>query len=83
MMQNRTSYKVQCPTCGHPVEVLNPRLHEEPLRIWQTDFGLCLSERIEIARTHCQGCGRQVWAKFQYDTKQEKPWISFLRKLGE
>ena len=60
------TYAVNCSNCGKIIEVVNPRLDEDPIRIWTTDFGLTLSNNIQIIRTRCARCRKEVWVKMQY-----------------
>ena len=83
MAHEQSTYTVNCEACGCDVAVRNPRLKGEPLRVWTTDFGLCLSDRIEIVRLHCSACGKQVWVKFEYEHSMEKPWMRLLRSLHD
>jgi len=62
------TYPVKCDKCGCMNDVPSPRLDQTPTKVWPTDFGLCLSTRIEIYRTVCQNpdCRRSLWVKFEY-----------------
>jgi hypothetical protein len=66
MYNGQSAYTVNCEHCNTCVAVVNPRVQEEPIKVWPTDFGLTLSDNIEIVRTRCPSCGGSVWAKFQY-----------------
>lgn len=65
-MTIQTAYAVNCPKCSGFVNVINPRVDEQPIKIWSTRFGLTLLDRFEIVRTRCPHCGTQLWVKFQY-----------------
>lgn len=83
-------YSVRCDKCGCVNEVPSPRLDQTPVKIWPTDFGLCLSSRIEIYRTVCQNsdCGRSLWIKFEYPERplpslQESGWIDIPKACSD
>ena len=59
-------YPANCSACGAILLIVSPRIGQLPVKVWPTDFGLCLSEKIDIVRTHCPQCGKAVWVKFQY-----------------
>lgn len=65
-MTVQIAYAVNCTQCGGFVNIINPRLGEQPVKVWPTTFGLTLLDRFEIVRTRCPHCKTEVWAKFQY-----------------
>lgn len=75
------TYPVRCDKCGSINDVPSPRLDQMPTRVWPTDFGLCLSTRIEIYRTVCQNpdCRRSLWVKFEYPEVKPQPQQSGCR----
>ena len=65
-MTVQTAYAVNCTKCSGFVNIINPRVEEQPVKVWPTMFGLSLLDWIEVMHTRCPHCGAQVWVKFQY-----------------
>lgn len=84
------TYAVKCDKCGHINDVPSPRLDQTPIKVWPTDFGLCLSNRIEIYRTVCESpeCRRPLWVKFEYPERpavapQGSGWIDIPQACSD
>jgi hypothetical protein len=83
-------YPVKCDKCGYMNDVPSPRLDQTPIRVWPTDFGLCLSTRIEIYRTVCQNpdCRMSLWVKFEYPehplpVSRDSGWIDIPKACSD
>jgi endogenous inhibitor of DNA gyrase (YacG/DUF329 family) len=71
-MTVQTAYAVNCPKCSGFVNVINPRVDEQPNKVWPTNLNLKFSGKIEIVRTRCPHCGADVCAKFEYAIARER-----------
>jgi len=64
-----SSYSVNCGHCNSSVDAINPRCNEEPEKVWSADFGITMSDNIEVIHTHCPECRQTVFIKFQYPSQ--------------
>jgi len=65
MSEKQKLYIVDCTHCGIHIEVVNPRINEEPKRVYASSFGLKTTNE-QVIKIGCPSCGESQRAQFYY-----------------